>query len=135
MTERIPRAPVPRRIERILQTRHVFLSLIGTTMGLVLLFGFLITIVDREEFPSLGLALWWAIGTVSTVGYGDIVPEQTSGRIIAALLMVVGLAFLSLITATVASALVARASGPNIDEEILASLERLERRLDELERS
>jgi voltage-gated potassium channel len=82
------------------------------------------------------LGVWWAIGTVTTVGYGDVVPVQTSGRILAAAAMIVGIGFLSLITATVASVLVSRASGsvPGEDADVMAALKRVEQRLESLER-
>ena len=126
---------MPRRIERVLTSRHVFISLITTTVMLVIACGVVISLVDRKDFPSVWLGLWWAIGTVSTVGYGDVVPVQTGGRIIAAIVMIVGIGFLSLITATVASALVSRAvenqAGESADH--TAALGRIEQRLESLE--
>jgi voltage-gated potassium channel len=127
---------LPRRIERILTSRHVVLHLVWTTIVLVVIFGVLIRLVDKEEFPSVWLAMWWAIGTVTTVGYGDIAPAETSGRIVAAALMIVGIAFLSLVTATVASALVSRAAGEISEdtEDLPSTLARIEERLERLER-
>jgi len=127
---------LPRRIERILTSRHVVLHLVWTTIVLVVIFGVLIRLVDEEEFPSVWLAMWWAIGTVTTVGYGDIAPAETSGRIVAAALMIVGIAFLSLVTATVASALVSRAAGEISEdtEDLPSILARIEERLERLER-
>ena len=127
---------LPRRIERILTSRHVVLHLVWTTIVLVVIFGVLIRLVDEEEFPSVWVAMWWAIGTVTTVGYGDIAPAETSGRIVAAALMIVGIAFLSLVTATVASALVSRAAGEISEdtEDLPSILARIEERLERLER-
>jgi voltage-gated potassium channel len=74
---------------------------------------------------------------VTTVGYGDITPRELSGRIIAAVLMLVGIGFISLITATVAHTLLTRAgqaAEAARDEVQAASLERIERRLADLER-
>ena len=48
-------------------------------------------------------ALWWAISTVATVGYGDIYPHTVEGRLISVLLMLTGIAVISFFTATIAS--------------------------------
>ena len=62
-----------------------------------------------ESFDTVWLAMWWAIQTVSTVGYGDVVPQEPAGKAIASILMVGGLSLLAVVTATVTSAFVARA--------------------------
>ncbi|CCQ16335.1 Kef-type K+ transport systems, predicted NAD-binding component (fragment), partial [Rhodococcus sp. AW25M09] len=56
-----------------------------------------------KTFPD---ALWWAISTVTTVGYGDYSPSTATGRLIAVGLMVAGIALLGVVTATLASWLV-----------------------------
>ncbi|MGB3641541.1 MAG: ion channel [Rivularia sp. (in: cyanobacteria)] len=60
--------------------------------------------------PNLSLfdSLWWAVVTLTTVGYGDVTPKTISGRFIAFLDMLVGIGVLTLLTATVASILVER---------------------------
>jgi voltage-gated potassium channel len=45
--------------------------------------GVLMRLIDRSEYPTIGRGLWWAMQTVTTVGYGDVTPEHTSGRIVA----------------------------------------------------
>ena len=126
---------MPRSIERVLTSRHVFARLIFTTVAVTILFGVLISLFDRKEFPSVWLGMWWAIQTVTTLGYGDIVPTQITGRLLAAATMIVGIGFLSLVTATVASVLVSRASRDFSGEEsdLLAALTRVEQRLESLE--
>ena len=57
---------------------------------LVVAAGFLITVLDREEYPSLSVGLWWALQTVTTVGYGDVTPTNVSGRLVAAAVMLEG---------------------------------------------
>ena len=52
---------------------------------------------------SLGDAYWWAIVTVTTVGYGDVSPKTTEGRLVATALMIVGIGVISVFTATLAS--------------------------------
>lgn len=58
---------------------------------------------DGSEIGTYGQALWWAIVTVTTVGYGDISPVTGTGRVIAATLMISGIALLGIVTATLAS--------------------------------
>jgi len=73
-------------------------------------FGLLMTAIDHKNFTTLGQGLWWSVQTVTTVGYGDVVPTNASGRLVAALVMLLGLAFLSVITAAITSSFVARAT-------------------------
>jgi voltage-gated potassium channel len=72
--------------------------------------GLLMTAVDPKNFTTVGLSLWWAVQTVTTVGYGDHVPTNTAGMIMAALVMLLGLAFLSVVTAAITSSFVAQAA-------------------------
>ena len=65
-----------------------------------------IRLLDRSEFDNIWVGLWWAVQTVTTVGYGDVVPHDTNGRIIGAALMLVGIAFLTVITAMITATLV-----------------------------
>jgi voltage-gated potassium channel len=84
--------------------------LIGAFWGFaVVVFGVLERIVDPKTFPTVWLGMWWAIQTVTTVGYGDVVPQQTSGKVIAGFLMLGGLSLLAVVTAAVTSGFVARA--------------------------
>ena len=70
--------------------------------------GILMTVADRENFPSIGSGLWWAVQTVTTVGYGDHVPTSVAGKLVAALVMLVGIGFLTVITAAITSTFVSR---------------------------
>jgi voltage-gated potassium channel len=73
------------------------------TLGLGLLGGFLVTVVDRKDFPTFGDGVWWAIVTLGTVGYGDIVPHTAWGRVVGSLMIVFGVTFIAFLTATVTS--------------------------------
>ena len=66
------------------------------------------TVVDRDGFPTIGSGLWWAVQTVTTVGYGDHVPTNAAGQIMAALVMLLGIGFVTVITASITGAFVAR---------------------------
>lgn len=70
--------------------------------------GLLMTVFDRDEFPTLGSGLWWAAQTVTTVGYGDHVPTTVLGQLVAVLVMLFGIGFLTVITAAITSAFIAR---------------------------
>ena len=122
---------VMRRLEGALESGRILRYLLATIAVMALASGVIIRIVDPEDFPSLGLALWWAAETVTTVGYGDVVPVQPAGRAVASVLMIVGYASLSLLTGIIASVLVRRrneAQEPSLD------FKQLDQRLAEIER-
>jgi voltage-gated potassium channel len=75
----------------------------SVTVSVTIVGGVLIHFTDPKNFPNIGDSLWWAIQTVTTVGYGDLVPTSQAGRLIAALVMVVGIGFLTVITAAITS--------------------------------
>lgn len=77
-------------------------------------------------------ALWYAMATVMTVGYGDVVPVTAQGRVAGVLLMIVGIGLLSWITATLASVFVETQDEP-VDEALHAKLDELAERLARIE--
>ena len=76
-----------------------------------------LAVLDAERrhpdasITTFGDAAWWTLTTISTVGYGDRYPVTWEGRLVAALLMIGGIALLGVITGTIASWLVERLSG------------------------
>ena len=98
-------------------------------------------LVDRDNFQSLGDGLWWAIQTLTTVGYGDVVPDDTPGRLIGTIVMINGIAFLTVITAAVTATLIdqmrqLRQASPEQDEQdagSASSLQEISNRLDAIE--
>ena len=90
-------------------------------------------LLDGEEYPSIGLGVWWALQTVTTVGYGDAVPTNVVGRILAAVVMLEGIAFVAIVTAAVTSTFVARATLEQEAKEDLSDRELIEARLDALD--
>jgi voltage-gated potassium channel len=119
-----------RRIERALQSGRILPFLVLTITTIVFAFGVAMWLVDRHDFPTIGLALWWAAQTVTTVGYGDVTPTTTFGRLLGTGLMIVGFASLSLLTGIVASLLVNRRT----QAQLHATLDGLEAHLAEIER-
>ena len=100
--------------------------------------GVLIRFGDRNDFHSISDGLWWSVQTVTTVGYGDLVPTNAAGRLIATLVMLTGIAFLTVITATITSSFVEtarrRAEGAR-GSPIAVKLEEISSRLDAIEAS
>ena len=89
---------------------------------------------ENRSIQHFGDALWWAITTVTTVGYGDITPVTPEGRLIAVVLMLTGIGVIGVFTATVASFLFKEEEGQSPEmAEILARLERIEKRLESLQ--
>jgi voltage-gated potassium channel len=101
-----------RRLDRILarattpRGAGVVIATVSTSITVAA--GLLMTVADRDNFPSLGSGLWWAVQTVTTVGYGDDVPTTVSGQLLAALVMLLGIGFLTVITAAITSTFVSR---------------------------
>jgi len=100
---RRPPSRLDARVKRIVATRRIFPVLVLVTLCLALLAGFVATLVDKEDFPSLEIGVWWAIVTLATVGYGDVVPTTTWGRVVGSATIIVGVTFLSFLTAIVTS--------------------------------
>ena len=133
-----------RRARAAVASGRVFPYLAATTAGLALLVGFIATLIDRKDFPTFGTGVWWAIVTLGTVGYGDIVPTTPWGRVLGGFVIVLGVTFISFLTATVTSYFVSvdqeaeqakdrelRAASDNETRELLM---RLDSRLDAIER-
>jgi voltage-gated potassium channel Kch len=102
-----------------------------STVLVVIGTGVLMRLLDRSEYPTIGRGVWWAMQTITTVGYGDVTPAHTSGRIVAVVVMLWGIAFVSIIVAAVTSTFVARATRDRRQEE-QSSEERIEARFDDL---
>jgi voltage-gated potassium channel Kch len=114
-----------RRIQRSFETGHILWLVVASITTLVVVFGVVMWVVDRKDFPTVGNGLWWAVQTVTTVGYGDVVPTTTGGRFIATGLMIIGYASLSLLTGIVASLLVSRRTAAQAHEAIVEIEKRL----------
>jgi voltage-gated potassium channel len=84
-------------------------AIVTATLVLVVGSGLLIRLLDSSEYGSVWVGMWWAIQTLTTVGYGDVAPKEVAGRIVGAFVMLQGIAFLAIITAAITSTFVARA--------------------------
>ena len=117
--------------------------IVTATTVVVIAGGVLIRLLDHGEYSDIWVGMWWALQTVTTVGYGDVTPKHPSGRIIAAFVMLQGIAFLAVTTAAITSTFVARAAKErdlaheadedDADVRIEAHLKGIDQRLDRLE--
>jgi voltage-gated potassium channel len=82
--------------------------IILVTLVFVVVGAIAMRLVEPDVFTNIGDALWFSVVTVSTVGYGDIVPESTIGRFVASVIMIFGLAFVPAVTAVVVSTMMGR---------------------------
>jgi voltage-gated potassium channel Kch len=103
-----------RKLERFLKeppsVRNAAGVIVLATLVVVVGGGVLISLIDNDEYPDAGIGMWWALQTVTTVGYGDVTPSQLSGRLVGAVLMLWGTAFIAIVTAVITSSFVTRAS-------------------------
>ena len=84
----------------------VLIATVSTSITIVA--GILMRVADPDNFPSIWRGLWFSVQTVTTVGYGDVVPTNVVGRIIASLVMLLGIGFVTVITASITSTFIAR---------------------------
>jgi hypothetical protein len=107
----------------------------------VIVFGIVERLVDPNTFDNVWLGMWWAIQTVTTVGYGDVVPGSTAGKVIASFMMLGGLSLFAVVTGAITSAFVAQAQrrmrgDPVVEklDEVTAEIKALKADLARLER-
>jgi voltage-gated potassium channel len=132
---------IERRVERFLReplsVRNAAGVIVFTTAVIVVGAGVLISLIDSTEYPNIWIGMWWALQTVTTVGYGDVAPTHVTGRLVGAVVMLEGIAFVAIITAVITSSFVTRATREKeaaraADE--LSDRQLMEKRFDELDR-
>jgi voltage-gated potassium channel len=105
---------VERRLERFMHeppsVRAAAGVIVAATAAVVVGAGILIAIIDSSEYPDVGSGMWWALQTVTTVGYGDVTPTHFGGRLVGAAVMLEGTAFIAIVTAVITSTFIARAT-------------------------
>jgi voltage-gated potassium channel len=115
--------------ERRLTSGDVFRFVALLTLFLVVVAGAAQAAFNAGEFDSIWDGVWWAVTTATTVGYGDLYPTSVQGRLIGMVVMLLGIGFLSVLTATIASYFIQNDTGSN---EVLDTLRRIEADLAEL---
>jgi voltage-gated potassium channel len=102
-----PRPRGRRFAERITLAR-AFLAIMAVTTVFTLLAALVERLVEPDTFTGYGKAWWWAAQTVATVGYGDITPQTTGGRLVATAVMIFGIALVPTATSIVVAILLDR---------------------------
>jgi voltage-gated potassium channel len=126
-------ARVERWYERLTLLRAVS-TIVGIALILVLIAGAMARLVEPDTFTSVGLAYWWAVETVTTVGYGDVVPEDPAGRVVGVLLMLAGLALIPTLTSVIVSTLLSKGRRTE-QERIELMLVEIKEQLDRIEQA
>jgi len=136
--------PIQMRLTRramiAVHNRRVFPYLVAVTALTAVVTGLIAHLVDRKDFPTFGVGVWWAVVTLGTVGYGDVVPHTPWGRVLGSAVIICGVTFLSFLIAIVTSLFVDanRADEQSALEtrhaEMIALLQTLDERLAALER-
>lgn len=95
--------------------------------------------IETDTVDNYGEGVWWAVSLMSTVGFAGDTPQTAGGRLVSGFLMLFGFATLSLVTASLASLLVAQEEEPELEQmrvserEVLEELRRVRSRLESLE--
>jgi voltage-gated potassium channel len=95
-------------LKDILKTNGLIYVMMATVF--IVFLGALGIMLVESDIGPFSDSLWWSIVTTTTVGYGDISPKSTGGRVIACLLMIVGIGFLGMVTGSIATYFVSRLS-------------------------
>ena len=116
------------------------------TILLIILSGIAFSWLEHQDISIQGIfqGAWWAITTVTTVGYGDLYPESPKGRILAVAVMIIGIGFVAILTANIASYFVEKDKNKESENQegdkkdknqlILERLEELSKKIDEINR-
>jgi voltage-gated potassium channel len=130
---------IERRMTRFLRepvsVRNAVNVIVVATATVVVGSAVLIRLLDHDEYPNIWRGMWWSLQTVTTVGYGDVTPMHTAGRIVAAFVMLQGIAFVTILVAAITSTFVARAEHEREqaeDEADQSGQERIDARFDDL---
>ena len=94
------------RMNREVMSGRIIPYLAGVTGLIALGAALAVRLLAHDEFTSFGESVWWAAQTVTTVGYGDVIPQSPFSKVVAVLVMFLGIATVSLMTALITSAVI-----------------------------
>jgi voltage-gated potassium channel len=127
-------------LNRAVISGRIIPYLVFMMLGAMMVAAVTVHLLSPKAFATFGDEVWWAAQTVTTVGYGDVVPKTGGGRVIGGIVMFVSVATVSLVTAIVTAGFVAyqqrRLSGESErHRELRDALRRIEQRLDAIDAS
>ena len=108
-------------------------TILAALIFFIFLFGYLFY-VSEPDVRNLGDGIWWALVTITTVGYGDITPVTTLGRVVASSLMLLGLGLIATITAIVSAKFIQNFVDHLTNDDVLEKLDELELELDDIKK-
>ncbi len=108
-------------------------TILAALIFFIFLFGYLFY-VSEPDVRNLGDGLWWALVTITTVGYGDITPVTTLGRVVASSLMLLGLGLIATITAIVSAKFIQNFVDHHTNDDVLEKLDEMQLELDDIKK-
>ena len=108
-------------------------TILAALIFFIFLFGYLFY-VSEPGVRNLGDGIWWALVTITTVGYGDITPVTTLGRVVASSLMLLGLGLIATITAIVSSKFIQNFVDHHTNDDVLEKLDEMQLELDDIKK-
>ena len=118
-------------IERVFNSRRLR-TILGVLIICIISFGYVFYLAE-PQIKTIGDGIWWALVTITTVGYGDIAPLTTLGRLVAGTLMFVGLGLIATVTAIVSAKFIANYVDHHTNDDVLEKLEELEDEIEKIE--
>ncbi len=117
-------------LERVFNSRRLR-TILGVLILCIISFGYIFYLTE-PQIKTFGDGIWWALVTITTVGYGDITPVTLAGRFIAGTLMFVGLGLIATVTAIVSAKFIANYVDHHTNDDVLEKLEELEAEIEKL---
>ena len=118
-------------LETIFNSRRLR-TILGAVVFFIGIFGYLFY-ASEPQVETFGDGIWWALVTITTVGYGDITPLTTLGRVVAGLLMLLGLGLIATITAIVSAKFIQNYVDGHTNDDVLEKLQELETEIEKIE--
>ncbi len=119
-------------LETVFNSRRLR-TILGALIFFVCVFGYVFYITE-PGVDTFGDGIWWALVTVTTVGYGDITPSTTLGRFVASALMFLGLGLIATVTAIVSAKFTQNFVDTHTNDDVLEKLEELESEIEKLKK-